>query len=162
MLNRARSLSDTLTTVEFFAADYRAPWNIEYEHRLTPIYDWEATDGKVQLTTLRPGNYTLELAARGSNGVWNRGGLSLPIVVSPPWYQTLQAYAGYTAAILLTIWLFMLRSRRRLQASIDRATELDQQVTERTHQLELAKRDAEKANKNNAILILSHCDGIVI
>ena len=150
--------SDTLTTVEFFAADYRAPWNIEYEHRLTPIYDWEATDGKVQLTTLRPGNYTLELAARGSNGVWNRGGLSLPIVVSPPWYQTLQAYAGYTAAILLTIWLFMLRSRQRLQASIDRATELDQQVTERTHQLELAKRDAEKANqaKTEFLAVMSH------
>ena len=150
--------SDTLTTVEFFAADYRAPWNIEYEHRLTPIYDWEATDGKVQLTTLRPGNYTLELAARGSNGVWNRGGLSLPIMVSPPWYQTIQAYASYTAAILLTIWLFMLRSRRKLQASIDRATELDQQVTERTHQLELAKRDAEKANqaKTEFLAVMSH------
>ncbi len=150
--------SDTLTTVEFFAADYRAPWNIEYEHRLTPIYDWEGTDGKVQLTTLRPGSYTLELAARGSNGVWNRGGLSLPIVVSPPWYQTMQAYAGYTAATLLTILLFALRSRRKLQASIDRAAELDQQVVERTHQLELAKRDAEKANqaKTEFLAVMSH------
>ena len=150
--------NDTLTTVEFFAADYRAPWNIEYEHRLTPIYDWEATDGKVQLTTLRPGNYTLELAARGSNGVWNRGGLSLPIVVFPPWYQTMQAYVGYTAAVLLIILLFVMRSRRKLQASIDRAAELDQQVIERTHQLELAKRDAEKANqaKTEFLAVMSH------
>ena len=150
--------SDTLTTVEFFAADYRAPWNIEYEHRLTPIYDWEGTDGKVQLTTLRPGSYTLELAARGSNGVWNRGSLTLPIVVSPPWYQTIQAYVGYTAAILLIILLFVMRSRRKLQASIDRAAELDQQVIERTHQLELAKRDAEKANqaKTEFLAVMSH------
>ena len=150
--------SDTLTTIEFFAADYRAPWNIEYEHRLTPIYDWEATDGKVQLTTLRPGTYTLELAARGSNGVWNRGGLSLPIVVSPPWYQTTRAFAGYTAAVLLTILLFVLRSRRKLQATIARAAELDQQVIERTHQLEIAKRDAEKANqaKTEFLAVMSH------
>ena len=150
--------SDTLTTVEFFAADYRAPWNIEYEHRLKPIYDWESTDGKVQLTTLRPGSYTLELAARGSNGVWNRGGLSLPIVVSPPWYQTTQAYAGYTGAILLIVLIFVLQSRRKLQASIDRAAELDQQVIERTHQLELAKRDAEKANqaKTEFLAVMSH------
>ena len=149
---------DILTSIEFFAADYRAPWTIEYEHRLSPIYDWEATDGKVQLTTLPPGNYTLELAARGSNGVWNRGGLSLPIVVSPPWYQTVQAYAGYTAATLFTIFLFVLRSRRKLQASVDRAAELDQQVIERTHQLELAKRDAEKANqaKTEFLAVMSH------
>ena len=133
-------------------------WNIEYEHRLTPIYDWEGTDGKVQLTTLRPGSYTLELAARGSNGVWNRGGLSLPIVVSPPWYQTTQAYVGYAAATLLTILLFVLRSRRKLQASVARAAELDQQVIERTHQLELAKRDAEKANqaKTEFLAVMSH------
>ena len=150
--------NDTLTTVEFFAADYRAPWTTEYEHRLTPIYDWESTDGKVQLTTLRPGSYTLELAARGSNGVWNRGGLKLPIVVAPPWYQSNQAYAGYAALALLTIFLPGLVSRRRQQVLKDRAAHMEQQVIERTHQLELAKRDAEQANqaKTEFLAVMSH------
>ena len=79
-------------------------------------------------------------------------------MVSPPWYQTTQAYAGYAAATLLTILLFVLRSRRKLRASVARAAELDQQVIERTHQLELAKRDAEKANqaKTEFLAVMSH------
>ena len=150
--------SDTLATVEFFAADYRAPWTVEYEHRLKPIYDWDSTTGKIQLTTLRPGNYTLELAARGSNGVWNRSGLSLPIVVAPPWYQTNQAYAGYIAAAFLAVFLLALILRRRFEASIARAKELEQKIVERTHELEVAKRDAEQANqaKTEFLAVMSH------
>ena len=155
----ALSADVTLTTVQFFAADFRAPWIVEYEHRLVPLYDWEpAKGGNVQLTTLRPGTYTLELAARGSNGVWNRGGLSLPIVVAPPWYQTTEFYTFAAIVVLLIIMFSILASRRKLQESINREIEMKRQVVERTHQFELAKRDAEKANqaKTEFLAVMSH------
>ena len=101
----------------------------------------------MQLTTLPPGNYQLDLAARGSNGVWNREGLSLPIIVYPPWYQTTMAYTAYGVTLVLTLALTALGLRRRFQASIRREQELEIRIAARTNELEIAKRDAEEASR---------------
>ena len=111
---------DVYITVNYFAADYRAPQVIEYQHKIDGLFGWQSTDGSVQLTTLRPGNYQLDLAAKGSNGVWNRDSLSLPIVVYPPWYQTTTAYTAYAITLLLSLALTVIGLRRRFQASIRR------------------------------------------
>ena len=155
------SHEDLIATVEFFAAEYIDPSSIEYAYRILGLEDewiFKGNERTVSLTTLPPGDYALQLAARGSAGIWNREGLSIPIMVSPAWWQSLYAYASYAVALLLAILLIIVRSRVNLTAARVREQELSARVLERTTDLEHAKREAETANraKSEFLAVMSH------
>ena len=152
---------DLIATVEFFAAEYIDPSSIEYAYRILGLEDeWIFKDNErtVSLTTLPPGNYQLQLAARGSAGIWNREGLSIPILVKPAWWRSTYAYISYAIALVLAILLIVYRSRVNLVAAKRREDELSARVLERTMDLESAKREAETANraKSEFLAVMSH------
>lgn len=65
---------------------------------------------------LPPGNYTFNLKAANSSGLWNRENASLSFSISPPWWQTWWAYTIYGFAFVLSIMLFdRLRKRQLLK-----------------------------------------------
>ena len=52
---------------------------------------WNEVDGKHRLATytnLDPGKYVFRVQGSNSDGVWNEGGVSLPILIRPPWWGT--------------------------------------------------------------------------
>jgi signal transduction histidine kinase/ligand-binding sensor domain-containing protein/DNA-binding NarL/FixJ family response regulator/HPt (histidine-containing phosphotransfer) domain-containing protein len=152
---------DKIASIEFFAAEYIAPENIEYAYRIKGLEEewiYKGNERTVSLTTLPPGHYELELAAKSSFGSWNRGGLTIPIEVMPAWWRSIYAYAAYIMFLVVAIFYSQWRARMNLEASIQREQELSLRVKERTADLEAAKQEAEAANnaKSEFLAVISH------
>ena len=152
---------DKIATIEFFAAEYVAPENIQYAYKIHGLEEnwiFRGNERTVSLTTLPPGNYTLDLAAKGTLTGWNWDGLQIPIIVHPPWWASPSAYAAYVAVILLLGALVVWRYRAGLSAAQEREQELAIRVRNRTVDLENAKHEAETANraKSEFLAVMSH------
>ena len=152
---------DRMVTVEFFGAEYVAPEDIQYAYRISGYEDewiFRGNERTVSWTTLPPGEYSLELAAKGNLTGWNWEGLQIPIVVRPAWWASQSAYASYTALALLLALLIVWRYNANMRQAQAREQELSLRVRERTMELETAKLEAEAANraKSEFLAVMSH------
>jgi len=152
---------DRMLAVEFYAADYSNPDLITYAYKLEGINpDWVISpDARVaSFTTLPPGKYNLKLAAANPDGVWNWDGLSIPIVVQPPPWQSPAAYFLYLLSAIAFIAMLILRQRNQAKLALLRQRELELKVQDRTSELQEARQVAEEANhaKSNFLATMSH------
>ena len=69
---------------------------------------------KVFLAKPQPGNYTFELQARNSRGIWGKETLRVPIAVQPVWWDTLQAKFFLSSFLLLGVALIIFVRQRQL------------------------------------------------
>ncbi|WP_224997875.1 two-component regulator propeller domain-containing protein [Cesiribacter sp. SM1] len=95
-------------SLDFAALSYTAPGMAEYAYKMEGLdRDWTylKTNRKVYFTQLPPGNYTFQVKASNSSGLWNEKATSLEIVILPPFWASSWAYAIYA---LLGISLVML------------------------------------------------------
>ncbi len=152
---------DKIASLEFFGAEFVSPGDIQYAYRISGLEDewiYRGNERTVSLTTLPAGNYTLELAAKGTLSGWNYQGLQIPISVQPPWWTSTAAYISYLVAgfniVLLSIWGI----KFKLEEAQRREQELTARVRERTLDLEKAKIEAESANraKSEFLAVMSH------
>jgi signal transduction histidine kinase len=107
---------------QFAALDFADPSQNRYLYMLEGLDDdWiEAGPGHLaNYTAVRPGRYTFRVMARNADGVWNRNGLSIPVLVRSPFYQTWWFLSLSALALLsLATWLTYGRikeNRRRLE-----------------------------------------------
>lgn len=152
---------DVMFSVEFFAADFSAPDLIKYAYKLEGINpDWIISeDARVaSFTTLPPGKYNLRLAASSPSGVWNWEGLSIPIIVSPPPWQSPLAYWVYFLVAIACVGYLIRRQRLQATIALERQRELEMKVDERTEDLQEARIAAEQANKakSDFLATMSH------
>ncbi len=152
---------DKIATIEFFGAEYIAAEDIEYAFRIRGLeenWQFKGNERTVSLTTLPPGEYTLELAAKGTSTGWNWDGLSIPITVHPAWWASNAAYVSYLVSALALVLLIIWRYQASLREAQERERELSTRVRERTVELENAKLDAEAANraKSEFLAVMSH------
>jgi signal transduction histidine kinase/streptogramin lyase len=99
---------DNSFTLEFAALNFEHPDKNRYEYRLEGFNDhWIAagTKHEATYTNLAPGRYTLHVRAANNDGVWNRRGAALGIVVEPAWYQTWWFRLAAVAAVAGTLYL---------------------------------------------------------
>lgn len=102
--------SENSFTAYFTALHFFAPDKIKYKYRLEGFeHQWNEIAANVRFakyTNLNPGNYTLEILATNSDGVWKSTPLRLPIVIQKPWYSSALAYTVYTLLIFAIFFFF--------------------------------------------------------
>ena len=97
-------------TLQFAALEFTNPKQNRYAYRLEGFDDaWREAGNRheAHYTNVPPGTYTFRVKASNNDGVWNEEGASVRIIISPPWWRTGWAYAGY--AVLLVLVLYGLR-----------------------------------------------------
>lgn len=147
VLNKAHSLGNALElvqeirqpfdskvlTFEFAAVHHLQPGDVKYRHKLEGFEpDWVETGSRERwatYTNLSPGAYTFKVMAANADGLWTEEaeGLSIRLVILPPWYRSWWAYLFYIVfglGLLLAIRRFELR-RHLAQAEARRLQELD-------------------------------------
>lgn len=116
--------SDNIISFQVAALDYSDPAQKQYAYQLGPSNKNWIQMGNNRLITfsnLNPGNYTLRVKTGFANGAWNEEGISLNLIILPPWWRKWWAYVLYSlfaAGILLLIRKYELRRvvlRNRLQ-----------------------------------------------
>lgn len=115
----------------FAALNFLKPEKNQYKYRLHNYEEeWTLTDGKnpnAVYTNLDPGQYTFQVLGSNNDGEWNEMGVSLSIIILPPWWATWWAYSLY--AILLLAGLYTIRAyelnRKMAHHEAGRLRELD-------------------------------------
>ncbi len=134
-LNRLATLTlpydQNVVTFEFVGLHFKAPEQNRYRYRLEG-FDKAWLDGgtrrEATYTNLRPGRYRLRVQAANADGVWNRSGATLAVVVTPPWWRTPGAYLAYGLLFVGLVFgaargqrrLILHRERLRTQRLADR------------------------------------------
>ena len=94
-INFIKSISQTYQentlSFRFAALDYTDPDANEFKYRITPTEtEWvhSGTENFARYANLAPGDYTFEVDATNSDGIWSNKPAQLDITILPPWYQT--------------------------------------------------------------------------
>ncbi|KAA3615121.1 MAG: hypothetical protein D8M58_22060 [Calditrichaeota bacterium] len=112
-------------SVEFSATDFTSPAKNQYAYRLTPIdekYLYIGNRHHASYNNLDPGSYSLTIKASNNHGVWNENGISIKLIIKPPFWQTVWFYI--LIFVLLTSMLIF-SHRRRVKAKLKRALEIE-------------------------------------
>jgi ligand-binding sensor domain-containing protein/two-component sensor histidine kinase len=106
---------------DFVSLNYRKPELNQYKYILQGFdKEWSpaTTARRASYTNLPPGTYVFKVIGSNNDGVWNNAGVSMCIVIAPPFWKTWWAYTSY-AVILITLFVLIMmyvqrRERRKL------------------------------------------------
>jgi signal transduction histidine kinase/ligand-binding sensor domain-containing protein len=128
------SYQDNIFSFEFAALSYANPQKNRYRYKLENFESgWNEVASKQRLaayTNLDPGKYVFRVQGSNSDGVWNEEGVSLPIVITPPWWKTNWSRAFFAVVILTLLWAAYQLRVRQLHRQF--AMTLEARVGERT------------------------------
>jgi ligand-binding sensor domain-containing protein/signal transduction histidine kinase len=119
---------------EFASLSYANSHKNRYRYKLENFDpDWNEVGSKQRLATytnLDPGKYVFRVEGSNSDGVWNEEGVSLPILITPPWWRTNWFRAICGGAVLVLLWAAYELRIRQLHHEFDMT--LEARVGERT------------------------------
>ncbi len=121
------SYDENSFSLEFAALSYINALKNKYLYRLDGFdKDWMAVDGRgrrATYTNIEPGDYVFRVRASNGDGVWNERGISVHIIVKPPFWKTGWAYTIYFLFILAALYLARHQIIKRARARFALAEE---------------------------------------
>jgi signal transduction histidine kinase len=129
--------------IHYTGLSFLAPEKVKFKVRLEGHdRDWVDVDNRraAFYSNLPPGRYTFRVIAANNDGVWNRTGAALALVLLPHWYQT---WAFRVAAALLALLAGVGLYRNHVRRLKQRQRELERSVAERTAELAAANKELE-------------------
>lgn len=150
---------------EFAALDYTAPQKNRFAYKMERFeQDWNYVDRRfASYTGLPAGEYTFRVIASNNDGLWNREGAKIKIVITPPPWKTWWAYLIYAIVFLfgLVVWRRLdlkkqrskeeERLRREREAAELREAKLRARAAEFEAQVLQAQQEKEKQQIRNRI-----------
>lgn len=137
---------------EFIALDYVFPSRNEYSFKMEGFdnSDWSVPSNRnyASFPNLVPGDYVFRVRGSNGDGVWNTKGISLHIIISPPFYKRKSVIAIEILLILIAIYSFFKirirmieREKRILEQKVkERTIELQEKNDDITSSIQYAKR----------------------
>jgi PAS domain S-box-containing protein len=138
------SYKQDFISFEFTALDFQAPQKNQYAYKLEGFNeDWiQAGNHRyATYTNLPGGEYVFRVKAANSDGVWNESGVAIPVIITPPVWQTWWFMASLVIALSA---LLAGAFRWRLNSIREQNVYLELQVSERTAELRETNRLLEK------------------
>ncbi|HTR25272.1 MAG TPA: two-component regulator propeller domain-containing protein [Terriglobales bacterium] len=128
------SYRDNVFSFEFAATSYANSKKNRYRYKLEGLEPgWNEVGSEQRLATytnLDPGKYVFRVQGSNSDGVWNEEGVSLPILITPPWWRTNWFRALCAATFMGLLWMLYQLRVRQLAHQFDMTVEA--RVGERT------------------------------
>ena len=112
------SYTDDVITFEFAALDYSAPSKNCYSYKLEKFnkeWIYSNSNRSVTYTHLPPGEYVFRVKGSNNDGVWNKTGISLKLIITPPWWSTWWSYILYGLLFLSGLYLIRRYELNRLK-----------------------------------------------
>ena len=141
---------------EFSAFDFQAPQKNQYAYKLEGFDpDWvqAGTRRYVTYTNLPGGDYVFRVKASNSDGVWNEQGVSIPVIITPPFWQTWW-FVGSLIFVLSAIVAggFRLRLNSIREQNVYLETQISEQTSELRETNKLLESEVEQRKRAEAEL----------
>ncbi len=147
-------------TLNYVGINFTSSYKNQYAYRLEGFDEkWiqVGTQRFATFTNLDPGTYVFHIKASNNDGLWNEGGTSLTIHISPPWWMTWWFRSLFIVGLVgVAAFIFAVRTRRIMQANRELEEAVNQKTKElRESNLALIKSEEEIKVKNKKLTVQS-------
>jgi ligand-binding sensor domain-containing protein len=110
---------DNFFSFEVAALDYTNPANNSYQYYLEGFdKTWTVTDASNRVAEYKkvgPGNYTFYAMGSNNDGVWNTDGISVVVIITPPWYATWWFRILGALVLITVLWGLIYRRIKQIR-----------------------------------------------
>ncbi len=137
--------ADRAFSIEFSALNFSFPDKIKYAYRLKGFdQSWKEVPSSrrfANFTSLKHGNYQLEIKCTNADGTWSNLTTNLEIKIIPPFYKT---WWFLLAIAVLSVYFVLSYYFRRIRLLREQELHLRTLVDNRTKEIELQKEQLEE------------------
>jgi ligand-binding sensor domain-containing protein/signal transduction histidine kinase/DNA-binding response OmpR family regulator len=134
------SHNQNFLTFEFASLDFNNPYKNQYAYKMDGFNkDWinSGNQNFATYTNLDPGEYIFRVKATNSEGYWNDKGISIKVILLPPWWRTWWAYIIYT--IFIGSILYSLRQFEMKRVKLRNELQLKDFEAKKLHEVDQLK-----------------------